>query len=172
MHRIPLLKIKVLVFIRLTLASHIVPQIRYLGFTLEGRRVPWLRRRSCPLASPLENKYTPSIGWSKVSRCKKKNQKKTENYTKSHKRSNIDHLFPGNGARKRGLLMVYIRLKLQLDLQVDKSSVVVKVSNPWNNMRCKNQSNKAKNFDLRKVKPMHLILKIIMKTNLIYGNRW
>jgi hypothetical protein len=34
------LKIKVLGFIRLILASHIVPQIRYLGFTLEGRRVP------------------------------------------------------------------------------------------------------------------------------------
>jgi hypothetical protein len=28
-----------------------VPRIRYLGFTLEGRRVPWLRRRTCPLAS-------------------------------------------------------------------------------------------------------------------------
>jgi hypothetical protein len=56
----------------------------------------------------------------------KENQKKTENYTKSNKRSNLDHLFPGNGARKRGLLMVYIRIKLQADLQADKSSVVVK----------------------------------------------
>jgi hypothetical protein len=35
----------------------------------------------------------------------------------------------------------------------------------------KNQSNKAENFDLRKEKPMHLILKNIMKTNLIYENR-
>jgi hypothetical protein len=58
----------------------------------------------------------------------KENQKKIENYTKSNRRSNLDHLFPGNGARKRGLLTVYIRIKLQLDLQVDKSSVVVKGS--------------------------------------------
>jgi hypothetical protein len=56
----------------------------------------------------------------------KENQKKTENYTKSNKRLNLDHLFPGNGARKRGLLTVYIRIKLQVDLQADKSSVVVK----------------------------------------------
>jgi hypothetical protein len=35
-----LLKIKVLGFISLDLVSHIVPWIRYLGFTLEGRRVP------------------------------------------------------------------------------------------------------------------------------------
>jgi hypothetical protein len=55
----------------------------------------------------------------------KKNQKKTKNYTKSNKRLNLDHLFPGNGARKRGMLTVYIRIKLQLDLQADKSSVVV-----------------------------------------------
>jgi hypothetical protein len=56
----------------------------------------------------------------------KENQKKTENYTKNNKRLNLDHLFHGNGARKRGLLMVYIRIILQLDLQVDKSSAVVK----------------------------------------------
>jgi hypothetical protein len=36
----------------LDLVLHIVPRIRYLGFTLKGRRVPWLRRRTCPLASP------------------------------------------------------------------------------------------------------------------------
>jgi hypothetical protein len=66
------------------------------------------------------------LGWSIVSRCKNKNQEKPENYTKSNKRSNFDHLFPGNGARKRGFLTVYIRVKVQLDLQVDKSSVVVK----------------------------------------------
>jgi hypothetical protein len=35
-------------------------------------------------------------------------------------------LFPGNGARKRGLLMVYIRVKVQVDLQADKSPAVVK----------------------------------------------
>jgi preprotein translocase subunit SecF len=62
----------------------------------------------------------------KVSRRKKKNQKKTENYTKSNKRSNLDHLFPGNGAKKRDLLTVYIRIKVHVDLQADKSSVVVK----------------------------------------------
>jgi hypothetical protein len=45
---------------------------------------------------------------------------------KSNKRSNLDHLFPSNGARKRGLLTVYNRIKLQVDLQADKSPVVVK----------------------------------------------
>jgi hypothetical protein len=30
----------VLSFIRLDLALHIIPQIRYLGFTLKGRRAP------------------------------------------------------------------------------------------------------------------------------------
>jgi hypothetical protein len=39
---------------------------------------------------------------------------------------NLDYLFPGNGARKRGLLTVYIRVKVQVDLQADKSPVVVK----------------------------------------------
>jgi hypothetical protein len=65
-------------------------------------------------------------GWSKVSRCKKKNQKKTENYSKNNKRSNLDHLFPDNGSWKRGLLTVYNRIKLQVDLQADKSSIIVK----------------------------------------------
>jgi hypothetical protein len=51
---------------------------------------------------------------------------KTENYTKSNKRLNLYHLFPGNGARKRGLLTVYNRIKLQVDLQADKSPVIVK----------------------------------------------
>jgi hypothetical protein len=94
-------------------------------------------------------------GWSKVSRCKNKNQKKTENYTKSNKRLNLDHLFPDNFSRKR-------------DLQADKSSVVVKgpffprVMNPryrirGTNVWCKSISNKAENFDLQEVKPMHLI---------------
>jgi hypothetical protein len=43
--------------IRLDLALHIVPQIRYLGFTLKGRRVPWPRRRTCPHVSPSELWY-------------------------------------------------------------------------------------------------------------------
>jgi hypothetical protein len=47
-------------------------------------------------------------------------------YIKSNKRSNLDHLFPGNGARKRGLLMVYNHIELQVDLQADKSPVIVK----------------------------------------------
>jgi hypothetical protein len=38
----------------------------------------------------------------------------------------LDCLFPGNGARKRGLLTVYYRIKVHMDLQADKSSVVVK----------------------------------------------
>jgi hypothetical protein len=46
----PFQRLSVLGFIRLILASHIVPWIRYLGFTLKGRRVPWLRWRICPLA--------------------------------------------------------------------------------------------------------------------------
>jgi hypothetical protein len=39
---------------------------------------------------------------------------------------NLDYLFHGNDARKRGLLMVYIRVKVQVDLEADKSPVVVK----------------------------------------------
>jgi hypothetical protein len=38
MHRILLSKTKVLVFIRLILSLHIVPRIRYLGFTLDYDR--------------------------------------------------------------------------------------------------------------------------------------
>jgi hypothetical protein len=45
---------------------------------------------------------------------------------KSNKRANLDHLFPGNGARKRGLLTVNSYIKVRLDLQADKSPVVVK----------------------------------------------
>jgi hypothetical protein len=41
-------------------------------------------------------------------------------------RLNLHYLFPGNGARKRGLLTVDYRIKVHLDLQADKSSVVVK----------------------------------------------
>jgi hypothetical protein len=58
----PFSRSKCFPLIRLDLALHMVPQIRYLGFTLEGRRVPWLRWRTCPLASPNEvwYEYTPS----------------------------------------------------------------------------------------------------------------
>jgi hypothetical protein len=45
---------------------------------------------------------------------------------KSNKRSNLDHLFPDNGDRKRGLLTVNSCIKVHLDLQADKPPVVVK----------------------------------------------
>jgi hypothetical protein len=51
-------RLSVLGFIRLILASHIVPRIRYLEFTLKGRRVPWLRWRICLLANPNKIWYT------------------------------------------------------------------------------------------------------------------
>jgi hypothetical protein len=38
----------------------------------------------------------------------------------------LDCLSPGNGARKRGLLMVDYRIKVHMDLQTDKSPIVVK----------------------------------------------
>jgi hypothetical protein len=38
----------------------------------------------------------------------------------------LDCLFPGNGAIKRGLLTVDCCIKVHMDLQVDKSPVVVK----------------------------------------------
>jgi hypothetical protein len=56
----------------------------------------------------------------------KEKPKKLKIFTKNNKISNLDHMFPGNGARKRGLLTVYMRIKLRLDLQADKSSVIVK----------------------------------------------
>jgi hypothetical protein len=56
----------------------------------------------------------------------KKNQEKIENIHKRNTRLNLDYLFPGNGARKRGLLTVYMRIKFRLDLQADKSFVAVK----------------------------------------------
>jgi hypothetical protein len=55
-----------------------------------------------------------------------KNKNKTETYTKSNKRSNLDDFFPSNAAIKRGLLMVFIRVKVQVDLQADKSPIVDK----------------------------------------------
>jgi hypothetical protein len=74
--------------------------------------------------------------------------------------------------------MVYNRIKHQVYLQEDKSPVVVKgpffprVVNPryriCGTMRDRRVDLvKPRNFDLRKVKPMHLILKNI-KTNLSY----
>jgi hypothetical protein len=53
----PFSRSKCFPLIRLDLVLHIVPRIRYLGFTLKGRRVPWLRQRTCPLASPNELWY-------------------------------------------------------------------------------------------------------------------
>jgi hypothetical protein len=79
---------------------------------------------------------------------------------------------------------VYIPVKLQVDLQADKSSVVVKgpfFPQVWTQgiesleqcaMQCNNWTMcKAENFNVQKENPMHLILKNIMKMNLIYENR-
>jgi hypothetical protein len=63
-------------------------------------------------------------GWSKFSRWKK--FKRKLKITKNNKRSNLDHFFPGNGARKRGLLTVNSFIKVRLDLQADKSPIIVK----------------------------------------------
>jgi hypothetical protein len=56
----------------------------------------------------------------------KENLKENRKSQKGNKRSSLDHLFPGNGTRKRGLLMVNSCIKVRLDLQEDKSPVVVK----------------------------------------------
>jgi hypothetical protein len=56
----------------------------------------------------------------------KKNQEKNENIHKRNTRLNLYYLFPGNGSRKRGLLMVNSCIKVRLDLQADKSPVIVK----------------------------------------------
>jgi hypothetical protein len=58
----------------------------------------------------------------KLKRCKRKSKEKL----KSDTRLDLDCLFPGNGARKRGLLTVDHHIKVHMDLQADKSSVVVK----------------------------------------------
>jgi hypothetical protein len=60
--------------------------------------------------------------------CKRKIKRNTENIHKHNTRLNLDYLFPGNDARKGGLLMVYMCILLRLDLQADKSSVLVKGS--------------------------------------------
>jgi hypothetical protein len=63
----------------------------------------------------------------KIKRCKGKSKEKLKNiHKRSDTRSDLDCLFPGNGARKRGLLTVYYRIKIHMDLQVDKSPVIVK----------------------------------------------
>jgi hypothetical protein len=63
----------------------------------------------------------------KVKRCKRKSKEKLKIFTKkSDTRSDLTCLFAGSGARKRGLLTIYIRIKLHMDLQADKSPVVVK----------------------------------------------
>jgi hypothetical protein len=56
----------------------------------------------------------------------KKNQEKNWKYSQMQTRMNLDYLLPSNGARKRGLLMVDCHIKVCLDLQEDKSSVVAK----------------------------------------------
>jgi hypothetical protein len=57
----------------------------------------------------------------------KKIKRKTEKYSKkSDTRLDLDCLFPSNGARKRGLLTVDYHIKVHMDLQADKSLVVVK----------------------------------------------
>jgi hypothetical protein len=53
----------------------------------------------------------------KVKRYKRRIKRKTENIQKNDTRLDLDCLFPGNGARERGLLTVYIRIKLHMDLQ-------------------------------------------------------
>jgi hypothetical protein len=57
----------------------------------------------------------------------KKIKRKLKKYSqKSDTRLDLDCLFPGNGTRKRGLLTVDCRIKVHMDLQEDKSPVVVK----------------------------------------------
>jgi hypothetical protein len=62
----------------------------------------------------------------KVKRCKRKIKRQTEKYSQeSDTRLDLDCLFPSNSARKGGSLTVDCRIKVCLDLQVDKSPVVV-----------------------------------------------
>jgi hypothetical protein len=97
----------------------------------------------------------------KIKRCKIKIKRKTENNHKRNTRLNLDYLFPGNAARKRGLFMVYICVKVKVDLQADKSPIVVKgpffprVVNPRYRIcgtMCNARSNliRRKHFDLKK----------------------
>jgi hypothetical protein len=70
--------------------------------------------------------------------------------------------------------MVYNRIKLQVDLQAEKSPVIVKgpffprVVNPRYRIRVTMRDArvdlvKPRNIDLQEVKPMHLILKNIKR---------
>jgi hypothetical protein len=62
----------------------------------------------------------------KIKICKRKSKEKLKNFhNKGDTISDLDCLFPGNGARKRGLLTVDYRIKVHMDLQADKSLVVV-----------------------------------------------
>jgi hypothetical protein len=56
----------------------------------------------------------------------KKNQEKNWKYSQKQTTLNLDYLLPGNDTRKKGLLTVNSCIKVCLDLQADKSSVVVK----------------------------------------------
>jgi hypothetical protein len=62
----------------------------------------------------------------KIKRYKRKIKRKTENIHKHNTRLNLDYLFPGNDTRKSRLLTVNSCIKVRLDLQADKSSIVVK----------------------------------------------
>jgi hypothetical protein len=42
----------------------------------------------------------------KIKRCKRKSKEKLKNIYERNTRLDLDYLFPGNGARKRGLLTV------------------------------------------------------------------
>jgi hypothetical protein len=59
----------------------------------------------------------------KLKTCKRKSKEKLKI---SYTTLDLDCLFPGNGARKRGLLTVDYRIKVHMDFQADKSIVVVK----------------------------------------------
>jgi hypothetical protein len=58
--------------------------------------------------------------------AKRKTKRKLKITKRQYKKSNLDPLFPGNGARKRGLLTVNSCIEFCLDLQAGKSPVVVK----------------------------------------------
>jgi hypothetical protein len=62
----------------------------------------------------------------KLKDAKQNKKKKWKKSQKSDTRLDLDCLFPGNSARKRGLLTVYNRIKVHMDFQADKSPVVIK----------------------------------------------
>jgi hypothetical protein len=78
--------------------------------------------------------------------------------------------------------MVYIRVKVQVDLHANKSPVVVKgpffprvmnqgIESVEQMCDARVDLIKPRNFDLQEIKPMHLILKNITRMNLIYESR-